>query len=74
MKLHRSEKSQVLGGVCGGIAETYDMDATIIRLLAVASALWSFGTTIFIYLVLWLVIPAEKEVYQAKEVDVEENK
>ena len=71
-KLHRSEQNQLLGGVCAGIAETYDLDTTLVRLLAVASAIWSFGTAIFIYLILWLVVPAESEVYQAEEVDVEE--
>jgi phage shock protein C len=31
-KLYRSEKNRVLAGVCGGIAEYFDIDATILRL------------------------------------------
>jgi len=30
--LHRSETDKILGGVCGGIAETYDIDPTLVRL------------------------------------------
>lgn len=36
-KLHRSSTDRYLGGVCGGLAETYNLDATLVRLLVVAS-------------------------------------
>lgn len=31
-KLYRSEKNKIFAGVCGGIAEYFDIDATILRL------------------------------------------
>jgi phage shock protein PspC (stress-responsive transcriptional regulator) len=48
----------MLGGVCGGLAAYLRIDATIIRLLFVLMALGS-GAGVFIYLVLWFVLPAE---------------
>lgn len=56
-KLYRSKKDRIIAGVCGGIAEYTNTDATIIRLL------WAIGTILFLgagiigYLVAWLIIP-----------------
>jgi len=39
--LYRSKKNRVVGGVCGGIGEYFDIDPTLIRLLAIlAFFLW----------------------------------
>jgi len=48
----------MVGGVCGGLAAYLRIDATIIRLLFVLMALGS-GAGVFIYLVLWFVLPSE---------------
>ncbi|MGV0394653.1 PspC domain-containing protein [Corynebacterium uberis] len=55
-KLHRSTTNKWIGGVCGGIAETYDLDATVVRLLAVASFVLP-GTQVLLYLVAWVIMP-----------------
>lgn len=34
-KIYRSQKDKMLGGVCGGIAEYFNIDSTIVRLLAI---------------------------------------
>jgi len=57
-RLMRSRSDRMLGGVCGGLAAYLRIDATIIRLLFVLMALGS-GAGVFIYLVLWFVLPAE---------------
>jgi phage shock protein C len=57
-KLMRSRDDSWLGGVCGGIAKRYGWDATLIRVLFVASILLP-GPQILLYLILWLVIPRE---------------
>jgi len=38
-KLYRSEKDYKIAGVCGGIAEYFDVDSTLIRLLIVLFAI-----------------------------------
>jgi phage shock protein C len=57
-RLMRSRADRMVGGVCGGLAAYLRIDATIIRLLFVLMALGS-GAGVFIYLVLWFVLPSE---------------
>ena len=47
----------MLLGVCGGLAEYFDIDATLIRILFVLGAL-AGGSTILVYIVLAIVMPA----------------
>jgi len=65
-RLYRSEEDKMLGGVCGGIAEVYDFDATLIRLITVALIL--SGISPIIYLIAWLIIPSESELKNKKKV------
>ncbi len=55
-KLYRSETDRRIAGVCGGIAEYFGIDSTIVRLLWVFVALW-FGAGLIAYLIAALVIP-----------------
>lgn len=57
-KLYRSRSDRMLGGVCGGIAQHFGLDPTIVRLIAVA-AIFLAGSAILAYLVAWIVIPEE---------------
>ena len=56
--LTRSTSNRYLGGVCGGIAQTYNIDPTIVRAVFAAAALLGFSG-IAIYLVLWWIMPEE---------------
>jgi len=57
-KLRRSNKQRMIAGVCGGIAEYFNMDPTVVRILYVlASALSVAFPGILVYIVLWIVIP-----------------
>ena len=44
-------------GVCGGIAEYFDLDPTLIRLAAAALTLFSIGTVIVAYIAAAIIIP-----------------
>ncbi len=55
-KLYRSNTNRKLCGVCGGFAEYFDLDPTIIRLLVVILTLFG-GGGLLIYLICALVIP-----------------
>ncbi len=57
-RLYRSSKSKVFGGVAGGIAEYFDVDPIIIRLLFVIIAFAGGGGAI-VYLILWIALPLE---------------
>lgn len=60
-KLYRSESDRIIGGVCGGIAEVYDLDPSLVRILAVLFVL-GFGSGLLAYIIAWLIIPSESEV------------
>lgn len=59
MKLYRSQRDKKLFGLCGGLAEAFNVDATLLRLVLVITAFFSAGTTAFLYIVACLVIPKE---------------
>ncbi len=56
--LTRSSSHRVLGGVCGGVAERFDMDPVVVRVIFVVLALlWGFG--VLVYLAMWVVVPGD---------------
>jgi phage shock protein PspC (stress-responsive transcriptional regulator) len=57
-RLYRSSDQKMFLGVCGGLAEYFDMDPTIVRLLFVLGALLG-GVGVVLYVVLALIMPAE---------------
>jgi phage shock protein C len=58
-KLYRTKKSMI-GGVCGGIAEYFGMDKSVIRIIFVLLALAGFSG-LLLYLIIWLIVPLEIE-------------
>lgn len=57
-KLYRSTTQKMLAGVCGGLAEYWDIDVTIVRLLTVGLALVTAVLPMFFfYIIAWIVIP-----------------
>jgi phage shock protein C len=62
-KLYRSVNQKMLAGVCGGLAEYFDIDVSIVRLMLVGAALvTAFFPLFFFYLIAWIVIPQERPV------------
>ena len=55
-KLYRSKKDCVIGGVCGGIAEYFDIDSTLVRLLAILIFFFG-GSGVIAYIIGWIIIP-----------------
>jgi phage shock protein C len=55
-RLYKSRESKVIDGVCGGIAEYYEVDPVLIRLLAVLF-LFVGGVTFIAYIVAMIIIP-----------------
>jgi len=61
--LRRSTHNRMIAGICGGIAEYFGMDATLIRVIYVVGSIVSVAFPgLLIYLILWLIIP-EREYY-----------
>lgn len=55
-KLMRSKNDKMLLGVCGGIAEYFEVDATLVRIAWVLGSLF-LGTGIILYLIVGLLMP-----------------
>ena len=54
-RFHRSADDRKIAGVCGGLAEQFGLDPTLVRLGFVLFAL--FGVGELVYIVLWIVLP-----------------
>jgi phage shock protein C len=62
-KLMRSRKDKMIAGVCGGIAEYFNMDPTLVRIIYVLVSIFSIAFPgILVYIILWLVIPETDKV------------
>ncbi|MGQ9644879.1 MAG: PspC domain-containing protein [Ignavibacterium sp.] len=55
-RLYRSYTDKMLGGVCGGLGEYFEIDPVIIRVLFIVAVLFG-GGGILAYIILWIVIP-----------------
>jgi phage shock protein C len=71
-KLYRSENNRVLAGVSGGLGEYFGIDPILIRLILVLTTIFG-GSGILIYLVLWIIIPNEKDVDKDSKDTIRQN-
>lgn len=55
-KLYRSRTNKKVGGVCGGIAEYFNLDPSLIRLGAVI-LIFIWGAGLLAYIAAWAIIP-----------------
>lgn len=58
-RLYRSRFDRMIGGVCGGLANYFDIDPTLVRLAFVALLIFGVGSPGLVYLILWIVMPEE---------------
>lgn len=59
-RLYRSRTERMIGGVCGGLGEYFNIDPTLVRLLFVVFALTG-GSGLLAYLIFLIVVPEEPE-------------
>ncbi len=58
-RIFRDGEDKVLGGVCSGVGNYFDIDPIWIR-LAFAASFFYFGSGFLFYIILWMVIPEAK--------------
>jgi len=58
MKKLKKSNNKVFCGVCGGLAEYLNFDATIIRLIVCILSVFGIGTGIVLYIIAALIMPA----------------
>jgi len=55
-RVYRSVRDKMIGGVCGGLADYFRVDVTLVRLIALV-ALFAGGVGFLAYLAAWVIIP-----------------
>lgn len=59
-KVYRSRSDKILGGVCGGLAEYFNLDPLIVRAVWILLLLVATGAALIIYILAWILVPAER--------------
>jgi len=59
-RLYRSDRDKMIGGVCGGIAEYFTLDPTLVRLGYIVLSIFTVFSGILAYFILWIVVPKRK--------------
>jgi phage shock protein C len=59
-KLYRSRTNRKLAGICGGLSQYFNVDATLLRVLFVLLAVLG-GSGVILYLAMWIIVPQEPQ-------------
>ncbi len=59
-RLTRSSRERMWAGVAGGLAEYFDLDPALVRLLWVAAAIVSGGLAVPVYILAWVILPRDR--------------
>lgn len=62
----RSETNKIIGGVCGGLGEYFNIDPNIIRLIFILLTVFG-GSGIIIYVILWIILPRQSQTSSGKD-------
>lgn len=71
-KLYRLETDRVIGGVCSGLGEYFNLDPSLIRLIFVVLA-FAGGSGLPLYLVLWVILPKKSNLDMSTEEVINDN-
>lgn len=61
-KLYRDTNEKMIAGVCSGIANYFGIDKTLVRVAWAILAIGSFSALFWVYLVCWIIIPADNNI------------
>ncbi len=61
-RLYKIEEGKMIDGVCGGIAEFFNIDPTIVRLIWALLCVFG-GSGIIAYIVCAIIIPRKSDIY-----------
>lgn len=57
-KLYRSNKDSKIAGVCGGIAEYFNVDSSIVRIITLL-LIFGWGSGLIIYIIIAFIVPED---------------
>ncbi|WP_294594185.1 PspC domain-containing protein [uncultured Bacteroides sp.] len=59
-KLTRSRSDKMLAGVCGGLAEYFGLDPSLVRIGYALLTIFTAFAGIPVYLIMWLIVPEKR--------------
>jgi len=60
-KLYRSRTKKMIAGVCGGLADYFDIDISLVRLIFVGiSLVTAIIPMLIFYVIAWIILPVEE--------------
>lgn len=63
-RLHRSRDDRMLAGVAGGLAEMWDADPALVRIVWALLVIFTGGVALLVYVVMAIVVPEEDDAWQ----------
>ena len=61
-KLYRSEKNKTIAGVIGGLAEYFNWDASLLRVITVILAIMTSVLPVLLIYIIWIfIVPSERD-------------
>lgn len=70
-RLYRSEDDRIIAGVAGGIAEYFDVDPLLVRIIAALAILSGGG--VVLYILLWIFVPTRRTAKLPQNERIEKN-
>ncbi len=64
-RLYRSQTDKIIGGVCGGVGEYFNIDPVFIRIVAVLLT-FAHGIGLLAYIIAWIIMPKKRAVEAAE--------
>jgi phage shock protein PspC (stress-responsive transcriptional regulator) len=61
-RLYRRSSDRKIGGVCSGLAQYFEIDVTLVRLLVAAGTICSGGLGLLAYIVAWIIMPLDSRI------------
>jgi phage shock protein C len=59
-RLIRSRTDRMIAGICGGLAQYFNLDVSIIRILFVVLTIFTAGFPgVLVYIIMWIVVPEQ---------------
>lgn len=62
-KLTRSRSDRMLADVCGGLAQFFGLDASLVRIAYAILTIFTAFAGVPVYILMWIIIPEEKNRY-----------
>ncbi len=62
-KLYRVEDGKIFAGVCGGLAEYFNLDYSIVRLGTVVLSCFSAGAGLLAYIIAAIIVPTKSKTF-----------